>query len=78
MDQIQLAIDEYTKNANAVKEAVLARLLKDGKISTEVAEEYTTKWQIIIFKNNWFKSWFMSKFNKNQNGWTYKFVRFED
>lgn len=79
MDSELLNLDSHIKNANSVKEIVISRLLTDGVISEEKAKEYTEKWQIIIFKSNWFKRWF-SIFRKDSdlNEYIFKFVKFED
>lgn len=52
MQIYSLDVEDLTKNANIVKEAVLAALEKDGllkKPATEIAEEYA----IVISKPGW-------------------------
>lgn len=68
-----------TKNANICKEMIIDKLFKDGIINQEIASEYAEKYQIIIVKNSWFKTW-MDKFLKDSNKDTYSFklVKFED
>ena len=71
-------LESYTNNANKVKDAVLDRLLKDKIINDAYAQEYSEKWQIIIFKRSWFKQW-MDKFSEDkEDKYQYKLVRFED
>ena len=76
---MQLKIDEYTENANTVKDHVLDKLLKDGAITPEQYELYTISWQVIVFKYSWFKRWF-KKYAPNikENDWGYRFVKIED
>jgi hypothetical protein len=57
---------------------VLERLVHDKIINKEIALEYSEKWQIIVIKNNWFKTW-VKKFNiSNPNQYIFKYVKFED
>jgi hypothetical protein len=63
-------------NANSVKEMVLSRLLSDGLITTEIAEEYAVKWQVIAIKPSLFKRW-MNKYNR-EDFLLFKYVKFED
>lgn len=78
IETVQLEIDNYTKNANVVKGMVIKRMLLDGILTPEKADEYMTKWQVIVFKKSWFKQW-VDKFSKNEpDGWGYNFVKFEE
>ena len=76
IDAMQLELDSYTENANLVRDMVLLRLLKDKVITDEQADVYSDKWVVVCVKNTWFKHW-MNKFSKKE-GWSYKFVKFED
>ena len=78
IEALQLEIDSYTKNANVVKELVIQRMLLDGVLTPEKAEEYGSKWQVIVFKKNWFKHWVDVFSKKEPSGWGYKFVKFEE
>lgn len=77
IDKYMLDIDSNTKNANMIKDMVLDRLRTDGLITEEQATEYMNKWQIILIKASWFKRW-MNAFNREQDGYYYKLVKFED
>lgn len=70
-------IEAKTINANTIKEMVLNRLSSDGIINEEQVKEYADKWQIILVKTNWFRRW-MNVFNKKNETYVYKFVKFED
>jgi len=48
MDSMLISLEEYTLNANHVKDLVLKRLEKDGLITKQNALDYAEKWQIII------------------------------
>lgn len=77
IDKYMLDIDSNTKNANMIKDMVLDRLRTDGLITKEQATEYMNKWQMILIKASWFKRW-MNAFNREQDGYYYKLVKFED
>ena len=77
MDSMLISLEEYTLNANKVKDLVLGRLEKEGIITDQIALDYAEKWQIIIIKSNWFERW-CKKFGIKKNGYQFKFVRFED
>ena len=79
MDAFMLEYDTNIRNANTVKKSVLRTLLENDEISQEVHDEYEYKWQMLIFKNSWFESWF-KKFSKNKgnpNDYSYKFIKIE-
>ena len=71
-----VSLPEYIENANNTKEIVLAQLLIDEVITQEQYDKYTQNYQVIIVKNNWFKTW-VKKFNKEPEAYSLKFVKFE-
>lgn len=77
IDQELMDMESFVKNANATKEIVLQRLLQDKVIDEKTAEHYSTNWQVIVIKRNWFERW-MNKFMKDKNGYQFKYVKFED
>jgi len=77
IDSELLQIDVTTENANSVKEIVLSRLATDNIITVEQAQEYASKWNVIIIKPSWFKRW-KDRFNVDNNIYKFKYVRFED
>lgn len=78
-DKMQLEMQDYIENMNKVKDAVIGRLLQDKVITQEQADIYSEKWQIMIFKNSWFKKW-LKKFNtdSDEKEWSFKYLKFED
>lgn len=78
IDSMLLEIENNTNNANAVKEMVLSRLLTDKIITEAQATEYAEKWQVIVFKKNWFERWMNSFSIENGDRYQFKFVKFED
>ena len=78
VDSMLLTLEDDIKNANTVKELVIERLVKDKVITSQQAEEYADKWQVIIIKPSWFERW-MEKLNiKTPNRYRFKYVKFED
>ena len=79
MDSQLLETERDTKNANSVKETVLAQLLSDKVITNEQAEMYATKWQVIVIKYGWFQRWLKTLTNgQKAEDYCFKYVRFED
>jgi len=77
IDSMLMSMEEYTLNANQVKELVLERLERDGLISHKKAIDYTENWQIIVIKPSWFSRW-SEKLGFTKTGYMFKFVQFED
>jgi hypothetical protein len=78
VDSMLLTLEEEIKNANTVKDMVIERLMDDKVITSQQAEDYVDKWQVIIIKPAWFERW-MEKLNiKTPNSYRYKYVKFED
>ena len=79
IDAILVNLEGETKDANAVKEIILGRLLASKVITDEQAKEYSEKWQIVIIKRGWFERWKkIFSPDKDKDGYIYKYVRFED
>ena len=76
IDNMLISLEEYTLNANQVKDLVLERLLKDGLITDEQSCLYAENWQVIIIKSNWFERW-CEKFGIKKGQYKFKFVNFE-
>lgn len=53
-----LSMEENIANAEAVKDVVLSKLLKDEKISEDDYNTYKSEYGIIIFKKSWYKRLF--------------------
>jgi hypothetical protein len=78
MDTQLITLEEDIRNANLIKEAVISRLYKDGVLNDEQATTYNEKWQVVIIKPTWFKSWMEKFISTNTNSYRYKYVKFED
>lgn len=77
IDSFLVDMKSHVKNANIGKDIIIERLLKDGIIDQEVANDYMEKYQIVIVKKTWFKKW-MDKFSDNKEDfYVYKLIKFE-
>lgn len=76
IDNMLISLEEYTLNANQVKDLVLERLTKDGLITDEQSCTYAENWQVIIIKSNWFERW-CEKFGIKKGQYKFKLVNFE-
>jgi hypothetical protein len=74
IDGMLLELNDRIFNANVVKEMVITRLLSDSLITEKQANNYKENWQIIIYKNSWFKK----LMSKDKKAWYYKYVNFSD
>jgi len=78
VDPQLITLEEDIQNANLIKEAVISRLYKDGVLNDEQATTYNEKWQVVIIKPTWFKSWLEKFISTNINNYRYKYIKFED
>lgn len=76
VDHIQLNLESETLNANMVKDLVVQELVTQQLVTQAQCDDFCQRWQVIIIKNGWFKSW-VNKFKKTPEMWSYKIVRFE-
>jgi hypothetical protein len=76
IDNVLISLEDYTLNANQVKDVVLERLVADGLITKHYSRIYEENWQIIIIKTNWFDKW-RNKFGIKEGNYRFKFVNFE-
>jgi len=54
--------DEIQKNANTVKEVVLAALEREGFLKLGMALEIGEKYAVVLHKKGWFGEWFNKHF----------------
>lgn len=71
-----ISLEEYTLNANQVKDLVIERLNKDGLLNEEQSNYYAENWQVIIIKSTWFERW-CEKFGIKKDQYKFKLVNFE-
>ena len=78
VDNQLLTLDQDIQNANKVKRIVVASLIENGYISEEDGHDFSERYQVIIYKNSWFKD-FVKKFlpDSDPNGYRYKIVEMQ-
>jgi hypothetical protein len=78
IDSMLISIEEYTTNANLVKELVISRLVTDKVITEEQSKDYIENWQVVIIKPTWFERW-AGKFKiTNPSNYRFKYLNFEN
>jgi hypothetical protein len=63
MDQQLLDLEQDMSNYQKVKEIVLSKLVQEGLLEKDDADEFDERCQILVYKGTWFSKWF----DKNQN-----------
>lgn len=63
MDQQLLELESDMSNYQKVKEIVLSKLVQEGLLEKDDADEFDERCQILVYKGTWFSKWF----DKNQN-----------
>jgi hypothetical protein len=63
MDQQLLELEQDMSNYQKVKEIVLSKLVQEGLLEKDDADEFDERCQILVYKGTWFSKWF----DKNQN-----------
>lgn len=51
-------IDQQMENFNRVKDLILSKLVDENMLKQEDADEFGDRCQVLLYKGNWFKSWF--------------------
>ena len=76
-----MAIDNDIINYNKVKELVLKKLVDEGLVQEDDAEEFTERCQVIIYKGKWWSKWFeknVSQEPKDQENYFIRIVELKD
>jgi len=60
-------IDGLMMDYNKVKELVLEKLVSEGLLEEEDAEEFGDRCQILLYKGKWFSKWFDKNVKVEQN-----------
>ena len=78
VDNQLLTLEQDIQNANKVKRIIVASLIENGYISEEEGHDFSERYQVMLFKNSWFKD-FVKKFlpDSDPNGYRYKIVEMQ-
>lgn len=75
MDTNLANIETDIANYNKVKELVLTKLVKEGYVSEEEAEEFCNRCQVMVYKGKWYEKWFKKAMPKqDENGYYMRIV----
>jgi polyhydroxyalkanoate synthesis regulator phasin len=55
------------ENYNKVKELVLGKLVDDGLIDQDDANEFNDRCQVLVYKGKWFSKWFDKNMKSETN-----------
>jgi hypothetical protein len=58
MDQQLLELEKDMKNYQKVKELILSKLVKEGLLDEDDANEFDDRCQVLVYKGSWFSKWF--------------------
>lgn len=58
MDQQLLELEKDMSNYQKVKELILSKLVKEGLLDQDDADEFDERCQVLIYKGTWFSKWF--------------------
>jgi hypothetical protein len=76
-------LEAEMKNFNLVKDNVLAKLVKEGLLDQDDADEFAERNQVLVYKGKWFKNWFDNNVKiedptADDNGYYIKIVEMKD
>lgn len=58
MDQQLLELEVDMKNYQKVKELILNKLVSEGLLEEDDANEFDERCQVLVYKGTWFSKWF--------------------
>lgn len=67
MDQQLLQLENDMTNYQKVKELVLSKLVSEGLLDQDDADEFDGRCQVLVYKGTWFSKWF-DKNIKSESG----------
>ena len=67
MDQQLLELEQDMSNYQKVKEIVLSKLVQEGLLEQDDANEFDERCQVLVYKGTWFSKWFDKNVNVDSN-----------
>ena len=70
-------IDDDMSNYNKVKDLVIDKLVAEGELREDIADEIKDRIQVLIYKGKWYKRWFEKNVKKkdgDEEGWYMKII----
>jgi hypothetical protein len=81
MDQQLLDLEQDMSNYQKVKELVLSKLVQEGLLEKDDANEFDERCQVLVYKGTWFSKWFDKNANNpeaNKKGYYMKIVELKE
>jgi hypothetical protein len=83
MDSQLLELENDMKNYQKVKEIVLNKLVTEGLLEHDDANEFGERCQVLVYKGSWFSNWFdknarVENPEANKNGWYMRIVEMKE
>jgi hypothetical protein len=63
------------ENYNKVKEIVLAKLVDEGLVDQDDADEFNDRCQVLVYKGKWFSKWFDKNMKSEKNSQDTYYIR---
>jgi hypothetical protein len=67
MDQQLLELEKDMSNYQKVKELILSKLIDEGLLEKDDADEFDERCQVLVYKGTWFSKWFDKNIKANQS-----------
>lgn len=74
-------LDAEMTNFNKVKDLVLQKLVSEGLLDSEDAEEFSERCQVLTYKGKWFSKWFDKNVkveSNNENGFYMRIIEMNE
>jgi hypothetical protein len=83
MDQQLLDLEQDMSNYQKVKELVLTKLVQEGLVEQDDADEFNDRCQVLVYKGTWFSKWFdnnvkLEKPEANKKGYFMRIVELKE
>ena len=83
MDSQLLELENDMQNYQKVKEIVLNKLVSDGLLDQDDADEFDERCQVLVYKGTWFSKWFdknvkVEQPNANKKGYFMRIVEMRE
>jgi hypothetical protein len=83
MEQQLMDLEQDMNNYQKVKELVLSKLVKEGLLEQDDADEFDDRCQVLVYKGSWFSKWFdnnvkVEKPEANKKGYFMRIIELKE
>ena len=83
MDQQLMELERDMSNYQKVKELILEKLVNEGLLDQDDADEFNDRCQVLVYKGTWFSKWFdknvkIDNPDANQKSWYIRIVELKE